>query len=225
MTQDPLTPHPLYESASGALAWVGELRRRGWELAQELDFPPQTVDMEFLNFLRVHSRFGFFIFGPVAIDLHIVEDVFYRTAPRGTGGPDHPPLGDDYVRFTRTLMEEARRTERNETTELTYLLAFMRTSEGLPGRVFGELGVTPEAVERYAADLSAGRSQTSASPERLLSTEEAAEYYGVHVQTVRGWIRAGKLPASRLAGQKSIRIRESDLRKVLEPIGPDAAPE
>lgn len=42
----------------------------------------------------------------------------------------------------------------------------------------------------------------------------------MHVQTVRAWIRAGKIPAARLAGQKSIRIRESDLKQVLEPIDP-----
>ena len=63
--------------------------------------------MEFLNFLRIHGRFGFFIFGPLSIDLAAVEEIFDRTAPRGTGGPDHPPLSDDYVRFSRTLMEQA----------------------------------------------------------------------------------------------------------------------
>ena len=175
--------------------------------------------MEFLTFLRINSRLGFFMFGPITIDLRVVEDIFYRTAPRGSGGPEHPPITDNYLRFGNRVVQEMRRSGRSQFDELTYLLAFMRTPEGLPARVFGELGVTAEDVERYADGLATGAS-ISGHPERLLSTEEAAEYYGVHVQTVRAWIRAGKLPASKLAGQKSIRIRESDLTQVLEPIEP-----
>jgi excisionase family DNA binding protein len=100
---------------------------------------------------------------------------------------------------------------------LAYLLAFMRCKEGSPGRVFGELGVSPEEVERFA------REQTLTAPEKLYSPEEAAEYLGVHVQTVRGWIRTGRLRASRLAGQRALRIRASDLTSVLEPVGPGDA--
>jgi excisionase family DNA binding protein len=215
---------PAAEAPRGGVTapWLRELRQRGWELASELDYAPQTVDMEFLNFLRNNSRFGFFIFGPVTIDVRVVEDIFYRTAPRGSGGPDHPPIADDYLRFGHRLVAEMRKSGRRELDELAYLLAFMRTDERLPARVFGELGVSAEDVERYAASLTAGTAG-GAPAERLLTTEEAAEYYGVHVQTVRAWIRAGKLPASKLAGQKSIRIWESDLKKVLEPAGPDAA--
>jgi excisionase family DNA binding protein len=66
----------------------------------------------------------------------------------------------------------------------------------------------------------AGGAPERASRGRLFSPEEAAAYLNVHVQTVRAWIRSGKLPASRLAGLKSIRIREADLEKVLEPIEP-----
>ncbi|MBE0608762.1 MAG: helix-turn-helix domain-containing protein [Dehalococcoidia bacterium] len=57
-------------------------------------------------------------------------------------------------------------------------------------------------------------------PERLYSPEEAADYLGIHVQTVRGWIRSGRLRASRLAGQRALRIRASDLQSVLEPVDP-----
>lgn len=211
----------LQPSATGARGWLGELWRSRWQLAAELDYAPSTLDMEFLSFLRMHSRLGFFIFGPIAIDLRVVEEQFYASAARGQGGPDHPPTADDLVRFSRTVVQEMRRTGRKDVDELTFLRAFMRTPEGLPGRVFGELGVSVEDVGRYITELSAGRPPERATAERLLSTEEAAEYFRVHVQTVRAWIRAGKLPASKLAGQKSIRIKESDLTRVLEPIGPD----
>jgi len=53
-----------------------------------------------------------------------------------------------------------------------------------------------------------------------LSPEDAAEALGIHVQTVRAYIRSGKLPALRLAGERAIRIRRSDLETVLEPLVP-----
>ena len=96
----------------------------------------------------------------------------------------------------------------------------MYSSEGLADRVFGELGVSPEDVERYVSDLRSRPHRTVPAADKLYSTESAAEYLGVHVQTVRSWIRSGKLPAARLAGQKSIRIRGRDLESVLEPIDP-----
>ncbi|MDE3197619.1 MAG: helix-turn-helix domain-containing protein [Acidobacteriota bacterium] len=43
----------------------------------------------------------------------------------------------------------------------------------------------------------------------------------LHVQTLRAYIRSGKLPASRIAGERALRIRRADLGKVLEPLGND----
>ncbi len=175
-----------------------------------------TVDIQFLVFLRRFSRFGYFNFGPIAIDVRMIEEIVERTAR--VGAPDElTVLGDDLVRFSRVLSQEVTRSGRRRIDELHYLLALMRWGEGLPGRVFGELGVTPEQVERYALDRPQA---VSGSPEKLYSPEEAAEYLGVHVQTVRAWIRSGRLRASRLAGQRSLRIRASDLQSVLEPIEP-----
>jgi excisionase family DNA binding protein len=209
------TPSFTDESSAG---WFAQLGQDADLIAEELDFAPRTADMLFVSFLRRHSQFGYFLFGPLAIDVKVVEELLYRTAKRGAGGPEHPPIADDLVRFNRVIVEEELRSDRPRGRELNYLLAAMRFKEGLPARVFGELGVTAEQVEEYAAQLSAGKPGAPKHVERLLSTEEAAEYYGVHVQTVRSWIRAGKLPASKLAGQKSIRIRESDLDRVLEPM-------
>ena len=50
----------------------------------------------------------------------------------------------------------------------------------------------------------------------FLTPEEAAEALGIHVQTLRGYVRSGKLPALRLAGERAIRIRRADLEQVLE---------
>jgi excisionase family DNA binding protein len=111
-------------------------------------------------------------------------------------------------------MAEVGTSGRRRIDELHYLLAFMRTDEGLPKRVFGELGVTPQQVEEYAAN----RGLREPPLERLFSPEEAADYLNVHVQTVRAWIRSGRLKARRLAGQRALRVTASELLSVLEPV-------
>lgn len=174
-----------------------------------------SLDVLFLAFLHRFSRFGYFSFGPITLDVRLIEDIVERQSALNPG-VQHPPLPDDVIRFISVLTEEMHRSGRRRVDELHFLLAFMRCGEGLPGRVFSELGVTPEQVEQFART----RGQPNAAEERLYSPEEAAEYLGVHVQTVRAWIRSGRLKASRLAGQRALRIRASDLQSVLEPIEP-----
>lgn len=205
------------ESSSLGVGTNRFLEELGLECANEalrLGANQVTVDLHFLVFLRRFARFGFFQFGPLTIDVSLIEDVVDRTLPHGP--PGNVVLGDDVVRFSRALTDEARRSGRKRIDELVYLLAFMRWKEGLPARVFGELGVTPEQVEAFARDQNAG----PVEPEKLYSPEEAADYLGIHVQTVRAWIRSGRLRASRLAGQRALRIRASDLQSVLEPVDP-----
>ncbi len=177
-------------------------------------FRASNIDVFFLAFLRRVERFGYFTLGPITIDVRLIEDIVERTTIPGETDP--PPVGDDLTRFSRVLMEEVHRSGRRRIDDLHVLLALMRFPEGLPARVFGELGVTPEEIEEYVK--SGG--PASRTSERLYSPEEAAEYLGVHVQTVRGWIRSGRLKASRLAGQRALRIRATDLGSILEPVDP-----
>ncbi len=174
-----------------------------------------TVDLFFAVYLRQASRFGFFDFGPVCVDVNLIEDIVERTVeqrPPGETGP--PPFSDEMVRWSQTLMAEVRRSGRRRIDELHCLLAFMRFDEGLPKRVFSELGVMPEQVEAYARTRSIG----SPELEKLYSPEEVAEYLNIHVQTVRTWIRSGRLPARRLVGQRALRIREADIPSLLVPL-------
>ena len=173
-----------------------------------------SVDLLFLVYLRKMARFGYFHFGPITIDVRLVEGIVERDIARA--GVPRNSFGDDAVRFSQVLMEEVRKSGGRRVDELHYLLAMMRVNEGLPGRVFSELGVTPEEVAEYARRGP----EPAGEPAKLYSPEEAAEYLGVHVQTVRSWIRSGRLRASRLAGQRSLRITGSDLKSVLEPIEP-----
>jgi excisionase family DNA binding protein len=52
----------------------------------------------------------------------------------------------------------------------------------------------------------------------LFTVDQAADFLGIHHQTLRGYIKSGKLPAYRLAGEKVLRIKREDLMTLLEPV-------
>lgn len=185
------------------------------------DLSMVNLDFLFLCYLTLCSRFGRFEYGPISIELRVVEDAFVRSYPRLAPGEEATGYDDAAKRFYQRLSTELTRSGRRRIDELHWLLAFMRSNEGLPAKVFGEIGVSAEQVERFARGDVPERERRSPA-EKLYSPEEVAEYLGIHVQTVRVWIRSGRLPALRLAGQRTLRIRESDLEKVLEPVELDA---
>lgn len=51
--------------------------------------------------------------------------------------------------------------------------------------------------------------------ERLLSTREVADILGVHVQTVRQYIRQGELPAIKMS-PRLYKVRPEDLERFIE---------
>jgi excisionase family DNA binding protein len=78
-----------------------------------------------------------------------------------------------------------------------------------------------QAVDESAATEVRAEPDTGAARDHL-TPEEAAEALGLHVQTLRGYVRSGKLPALTLAGERAIRIRRADLETVLEPLVPQS---
>jgi excisionase family DNA binding protein len=49
-----------------------------------------------------------------------------------------------------------------------------------------------------------------------LTTEEAAEFLRVHVETMRRWARTGLIPAAKLGNRGGFRFRREDLDRFLE---------
>jgi excisionase family DNA binding protein len=49
-----------------------------------------------------------------------------------------------------------------------------------------------------------------------IRTPEAAQYLGVHIETVRRWARQGEIPAAKLGNRGGFRFRREDLDKFLE---------
>ncbi len=200
------------DASESEMHFLADVQRGLTSLAREYGSPEATLDLLFLAYLLRTSRFGYFTHGPVTIDVRVIEDLVSRTSAREAGRATAPVgYSDDCVRFFRALSDEVERSGRRRVDELHFLIAFMRVNEGIPGRVFAELGVRPEEVLNYVPERAA-------QDRRLYSPEEAADYLGVHVKTVRNWIRSGRLPASRLAGQRALRIRAGDLERVLEPV-------
>src|SRR4051794_18702123 len=92
------------------------------ELAR-LQSAETTLDIAFCAYLRQASRFGFFTFGPINIDVSLIEDIVARQVERRAPGlPSDfvPPMSDDYVRFSTRLMDEVRRSGRSRIDELHF---------------------------------------------------------------------------------------------------------
>jgi excisionase family DNA binding protein len=47
-------------------------------------------------------------------------------------------------------------------------------------------------------------------------TPEAAEYLGVHIETMRRWAREGIIPAAKLGNRGGFRFKRGDLDRFLE---------
>ena len=82
----------------------------------------------------------------------------------------------------------------------------------------------PISLQKREAGLEIGAGRKSPmefSEKQFFSPDEAAEFLDVHTQTIRGYIRTGKLPALRLAGERALRIQRNDLLALLEPYKPE----
>ena len=175
------------------------------------------LDVLFLAFLHEMSRFGVFSYGPITIDVGLVEDVYMRALPGSPEATDQRVLDSAKEFYQRVAAELETTGGSRRPNELHYLLAFMQSPEGLPYKVFSELGIRPGTILEFARREAQG---LTGRPDIFLTPEDVAGRLNVNVQTVRAWIRSGKLPASRLAGRRVLRIRESDIDAVLEPVDP-----
>ena len=76
------------------------------------------------------------------------------------------------------------------------------------------------AVAQFASAAAGTSVRTGPTDFDYVTPEQAADVLHVHVQTIRDYIRSGRLPAFRLAGERAIRIRPADLEALLEPLIP-----
>lgn len=189
-----------------------------------------TPDDLLSGLLQAASRFGVVLLGPWVIDLEELGEGITEEADGGGSKVAYAPE-------TAALFDLAAAIARRDWAphvELVHMLAAFANEKGvLMGRLQRTYGIDSvhwrAALARWQPVRSSERG-TDGSPDstrlatpvrELLSPDEAAEFLGVHTQTVRGYIRSGKLPAHRLAGERVLRIRRQDLLALLEPYEPD----
>jgi excisionase family DNA binding protein len=182
-----------------------------------------TADELLLGCLRTIAQFGIAQVGPWAFDLEELGVDWLEQ-------PDRNATKVAYSQAVVDLFDHAARIAKTDDSgpmRVDHLLAaFAGESTGLMGTLKEKHGITSPGWRAALAQLG------TAPPDRkeddrvgvvvrdYLTPEEAAAALAIHVQTLRAYVRSGKLPALRLAGERAIRIRRSDLDKVLEPLVP-----
>lgn len=183
-----------------------------------------TPDDLLVGVLRTVARFDIVRIGPWTIDL---QEFGEQGDPSTTNGIEVAWSNETADIFDRAA-GIARRDGAGRVDVVHLLVAFATETDGFVGELKNRLDITSTAWRAALAEWrpppgpieSRGASTTRGAPE-LLSPDEAADLLGVHTQTVRGYIRSGKLPAHRLAGERAIRILRRDVFALLEPLESD----
>jgi excisionase family DNA binding protein len=160
------------------------------------------------------SRLGVARFGALAVDLEPLG-IDWLTAPA-------PPSDDAKVAYsdaTVALLDVAAaiaRADQAKCPRVAHLLAaFTRIP---PAPLWTRMAVGSGAWRAALAEWDQIPVEASPHSDSYLSPEQAAELLGVHHQTIRGYIRSGKLAALRIAGERAVRIRRASLDQLLEPL-------
>ena len=197
-------------------------------LAKEIGAEEVTADDLLRGCLKVVSRFGVVEIGTAIVDLEVLGVDWLRT-PRQLRGK---------VAYTQAVVDVLDRAaliakqDDSPKVGIDHLLAAFAA---------GECEVMEKLRRQYGISSASWRAATAGLKRRVetpqpfapsetvvinvreyLSPEEAAIELGIHVQTLRAYVRSGKLPALRLAGERAIRIRREDLQHLLEPFQPES---
>lgn len=193
-----------------------------------------TRDDLLVGLLQVIARFDIVQIGPLTIDLEEFEE----------GLKDHIEKTDKikvaYSSNAAAVFEKAAyiaRKDNSSKVALVHLLvAFACEDNELMAQLKEKYGISgmewrsalskwqPVSLEKTEPSSKIGAENKFTmefNEKQFFSPDEAAEFLGVHTQTVRGYIRTGKLPALRLAGERALRIQREDLLALLEPYKPE----
>ncbi len=147
------------------------------------------------------------------------------------GRPSRSRWGPELQPIIQAAAEEARQLGSQLTRSAHVLLGIVASGQGTLGSLLATRGISMEVLRTRAREAIAASPAPAvsdaapaplavapASSRELLTVDQAAEFLGVHHQTLRGYIKSGKLPAYRLAGEKVLRIKREDLMALLEPV-------
>ena len=139
--------------------------------------------------------------------------------------------GADIQPIIQASGEEAWRLGSRLTRSAHLVLGLAASGQGSLPRLMAARGVTIEALRERVRQAVAAMPEPEPSPQAetagsatggigqaFFTVDQAAAFLGIHHQTLRGYIKGGKLPAYRLAGEKVLRIKREDLMALLEPV-------
>lgn len=200
--------------------------------------PKVNKDDLLVGILRIISRFNIVQIAHLTIDLEDFQGISedgYMDEPANTGNQKVA-----YSSSANELFEKAAyiaRKDNSQKVEAVHLLvAFADENNGLMAQLKEKYGFSGRDWRVALSDWQSFSSEQTAidsknaisakflvdvSEKQFFSPDEAAEFLGVHVQTIRGYIRTGKLPALRLAGERALRIKREELLALLEPYNPE----
>ena len=201
---------------------IEEALRAGIAITRAGDSQSVQLDSLLLGCLWAISRFGVAVIGPWTIDLEPLG-VRWRETPKT--GEVRPAYSDELV----ALLDLATALAHREGARLGIphvLACYSEVDTGVMGELRQAYGIGSASWRAALAAMPSApaaalvNSVVNSTPagRPFFTPEEAAVYLGVHIQTIRGYIRTAKLPALRIAGERAIRIRREDLDALLEPL-------
>ena len=171
------------------------------------------------------SRFGIVDLGDRVIDLAELDLRFDLPNPDVTLRPRYTPAAV-------AVFDRAARVAQSDggarLAPIHLLVALGEHAVPIFSRIAVRYGVDPTGWRRLLAAIpppgpnTVDAGSTSAAAVRLagvddlLTPDDAARLLGVHIQTLRGYIRSGKIGAFRVAGERAIRLRREDIAVLLE---------
>lgn len=224
---------------------VERAARRAIARAKRRSAEEVTPDDLLVGALLEASRFGIAWIGEWALDVRALEDgaggggrdaATGSEVDAGDRAPEASAPATAYSPGSVQLFERAALLARREgatSLGLPHLLAAAgERDDGLMAEIRrrygfsevewraalarGGLGPTHRLTGGSVEGADASRDGDPSGRQEILSVDEAAEWLGVHAQTVRNYIRSGKLLAYRLAGERFIRVLRKDLLALLE---------
>ena len=191
-----------------------------------------------IGLLQTVARFDIVQIGEITIDLEELEEPHPEVSEDDAGRADKQKVA--YSPNAAAVFDEAARIAKKDNSSkvgiVHLLVAFANEDNTVFARLKEKYGVSgvkwrsalskwqPESPAKIATSSKVG-SETK-SPKELIekmffTPDEAAVFLDVHPQTIRGYIRTGKLAALRLAGERALRIQCNDLLALLEPYKPE----
>lgn len=197
-----------------------------------------TRDDILIGLLQTVARFDIVQIGEITIDLDGLEESHPEVSEDDDARADKQKVAYS-PRASAVFDRAARIAKRDNSSKIGIvhlLVAFANEDNMVFARLKEKYGVSgvkwrsalsrwqPESPAKIATSSKVGsetKSPKELNEKMFFTPDEAAVFLDVHPQTIRGYIRTGKLAALRLAGERALRIQRNDLLALLEPYKPE----